>query len=229
MCALLTLFRSCADAKLKRKRDGVCVCRCRSKRVHLDCSYIQNGGFTDGTDWDVRERGYAISEVTDAPFFMHLPSPLPLGNGNFQGIAAGPDTLPENMNLGSRREGPGQVVLRQKFSMGEGANHVFLVYAMGTGVVAGGFAPFIGPNVQGYRVDIMHQDAGLYSVAPEDVAESLVIGAGITLPNVYVHDITHSVGNGGKFFLRYSASALFDSQSLAVDHVHMCSIRCGRK
>jgi len=107
-------------------------------------------------------------------------------------------------------------------------NHVLLVYGMATGLAYNEFSPFIGPNVQGYRVDIMKQNASPFSVAPEDVVESLVIGAGITLPNVYVHDITHAVGNGGNYFLRYSASALFDSQTVAVDHVHMFGFWCGK-
>jgi len=43
---------------------------------------------------------------------------VPLGNGNFQGIAAGPATLPERVTPDTELEGAGQIILRQKVRAG---------------------------------------------------------------------------------------------------------------
>jgi len=74
------------QARLRKKRNGECICKCKAKRIFLDCGLIENGGFVDGGNWKVDSRGDAISEVTDDDFFSHYPSNLPLGvNRNFQG------------------------------------------------------------------------------------------------------------------------------------------------
>lgn len=116
--------------------------------------------------------------------------------------------------------------LPAQFKVPEDADHVVLAYGMATD--GDGFMPFIGPNAQGYRVDIMTEKAPKYSAAEKHVVMPLVAQAGFSEPNIYAHDISNAVAGGGKFVLRYTASALLKPQTVQVDHVHMCAIKCGR-
>ena len=110
--------------------------------------------------------------------------------------------------------------------MEAGTDHVVLVYGMSTDT--DGITPFVGPNAQGYRVDIMNDKAPFFSAAAKHVAQPLVAGSGFSDRNLYLHDITAGIGSGGKFVLRYQASALIKPQTMAIDHVTACAIKCGR-
>ena len=219
----------CADAKLKQ-RDGLCVCTCKSEPLQLKCDLIKDGGFQFGTSWQVDHRGQATSQSTNDQCFVHQPSPLPLGNYNYQCLTAGTDIpFPFGPPPDQSRDMEGKVALSQVFKVPRSVNHAFLLYGMQPGVIYDYGFLMLGPHAQAYRVDIMKQKSPPFSTDKDDTVDTLVAGRGWAPPNLYLHDLTETVArSGGKFKLRYMVSNAFQGgQTMAVDHVHMCTVRCG--
>lgn len=124
---------------------------------------------------------------------------------------------------------PGRSAISQKISFPNNINHAFMIHGIGGGnKLDGGLfgGPQIG-NSQECRVDIQNEGANIFSNDPKDTAKALHVSNCAVNPSINAYDLTDAVGNGGEFVLRASASTSLYPAGFSIDHVHMCSIRCG--